>query len=103
FITAILMSMVLGVAAITRAQGRLQRVSKQAEHTREANLTLSHELARYEERERIARELHDSLGSKLAAVSMLSGALRAQSGNGAAVQSHAQQLQRAAQEATAEM
>lgn len=102
-LTLILMSMVLGVGALTRAHGRINRVEQRAELATEANTSLSEEITRLEERERIARELHDSLGSKLAAVSMLSGALRAEPGGGAAVRSHAEQLQLAAQEATAEM
>lgn len=102
-ITLILMAMVLGVATLTRARRRILTVEEAARASRAQTVNLTHELARYEERERIARELHDSLGSKLAAVSMLSGAVRAQSGDPHAVESHAEQLQHTAQEATSQM
>lgn len=102
-VTAILMSMVLGVAILLRARSTLHEVSAEVAGAKSQNVTLSHELARLEERERIARELHDSLGSKLASVSMLSGALRAQPTDAGLVRSHADQLQLTAQEATAEM
>lgn len=101
--TVILMSMVLGVIALARARHHVARVEREARASQVETANLAHELARYEERERIARELHDSLGSKLAAVSMLSGAVRAQSGDPVAVESHAQQLQHTAYEATAQM
>jgi len=103
FVTAIMMSLVLGAAVLVRAQQRLNLISSTAAEKQSENAYLNQELARYEERERIARELHDSLGSKLAAVSMLSGAVRADPKDAAAVRSHAEQLQRTAQEATAEM
>src|SRR5699024_8178828 len=103
FVTAIMMSLVLGAAVLARAQRRLNLISSTAAEKQTENVYLNQELARYEERERIARELHDSLGSKLAAVSMLSGAVRADPKDAAAVRSHAEQLQLTAQEATAEM
>ncbi len=102
-LTAILMAIVLSISALTRAQGRIHRVERRAQHTLEANTSLNQQIARFEERERIARELHDSLGSKLAAISMLSGAMRTSPDAGEAARSHAEQLQLAAQEATAEM
>jgi len=103
FVTVIMMSLVLGAAVLVRAQRRLNLISSTAAERQSENVYLNQELARYEERERIARELHDSLGSKLAAVSMLSGAVRADPKDTAAVRSHAEQLQLTAQEATAEM
>src|SRR5699024_8177569 len=89
FVTAIMMSLVLGAAVLARAQRRLNLISSTAAEKQTENVYLNQELARYEERERIARELHDSLGSKLAAVSMLSGAVRADPKDAAAVRSPA--------------
>lgn len=101
--TAILLTAVLGVIALTISRQRLRLASTRIERTTAVNTSLAHEIARYEERERIARELHDSLGSKLAAVSMLSGAIRANPEASTDVTTRAEDLQRTAQEATAEM
>ncbi len=102
-IAAILMAIVLGIIAISRARTQAAAAVQQEASTRVRNLHLQGEIARYEERERIARELHDSLGNALASVSLLSGAVRAQADDPAAVSSHAQQLQFAVQEATSQM
>lgn len=103
FTTAIMMAMVLGVCVVVRAQTRLSRASGIAAAAHSQNALLNQELARYEERDRIARELHDSLGNKLAALSMLSGAMRVGTHDPQAVRSYAEQLQYTAQDATAEM
>src|SRR5699024_12240902 len=103
FVTAIMMSLVLGAAVLVRAQRRLSLISSTAAEKQSENVYLNQELARYEERERIARELHDSVGSNLAAVSMLSGAVRADPKDTADARYRAEQLQQTAQSATAEM
>jgi ligand-binding sensor domain-containing protein/signal transduction histidine kinase len=76
----------IAVAARVAEQRKLQRRLEQLEQER----ALAHE------RERIARDLHDDLGSSLARISLLSGLLKADRDNPHQIDSHAVKISQSA-------
>ncbi len=77
---------VIAVAARVIEQRKLHRRLEQLEQER----ALAHE------RERIARDLHDDLGSSLARISLLSGLLKADRGSPTQIASHADKISQSA-------
>ena len=82
----------LGLLAAIAATSRV--MEKRKLHRRLEQLERERALA--QERERIARDLHDDLGSSLARISLLSGLLRADRDNPSQVESHAVKISQSA-------
>lgn len=99
-VTLALMGLVIGFSLAARSRSVASTAREQVRQVQEHTQLLGHELARYEERAKIAAELHDSLGHKLAQLSLLSGAVAAQSQNNPDQTEEAKNLQEVAIEAT---
>lgn len=88
-ISVVLMALVFGVAMVVRDREatRSRRVVESRQQT--VVSTLSDELARQAERERLAQEVHDALGHRLSLLSLHAGALELAAGEGRAAESAA--------------
>lgn len=88
FIGAVAAALLLSVISIARI------VEKRKLHSRLSQLEKERALGR--ERERIAQDLHDDLGSSLARISLLSGLLRSDKDNPKQVETHASKISQSA-------
>lgn len=102
-LTLVMVALVVGVSLVARSRADLSKATLQMREAEQQYETLSHELARYEEREKIASELHDSLGHTLAQLSVLAGAMRANPTDVDETSQTADQLQQVAISATEEL
>lgn len=72
----------VGIVFLTRARDSAELSSARAAEQQQRADALSEQMVRQSERERIARDMHDQLTSRLSVVSLHAGALEAVSGQG---------------------
>jgi signal transduction histidine kinase len=75
-----------GVVFIVRARERVARSDVRAAQEQQRADMLNEQMVRQNERERIARDMHDQLTSRLSVVSLHAGALESASGDGEAAE-----------------
>jgi len=74
-ITAVLIAVTVGISALLRSRHDLSMSRRQEERADQKAEALSETVARQQERERLAREVHDALGHRLSLLSIHAGAL----------------------------
>ena len=80
FIWAVLsLGVAAGIVFLTRARDRVVRTEVRAAEQQQRADSLSEQMVRQSERERIARDMHDQLSSRLSVVSLHAGALESAS------------------------
>lgn len=83
---AISLGVAAGVVFLVRARERAARSDVRAAQEQQRADTLNEQMVRQNERERIARDMHDQLTSRLSVVSLHAGALESASGDGEAAE-----------------
>lgn len=73
------LALTLGLGLLVRARRQERRAASAAADERAASDRLGDEVARRQERERIAREVHDAMGHRLSLLNLHAGALEANS------------------------
>lgn len=100
-ITAIVLGLAISIGAgmLVRSRREAATASSAVEAERATSGQLGDELARRDERERIAREVHDAMGHRLSLLSLYAGALEANSGSDPRVVQSAHLVRQSAGEA----
>jgi signal transduction histidine kinase len=80
-IAALSLTVVFLLSAYTRSRGDVDATRRRADREKQRADSLSDELVRQEERQRIARDMHDTLAHSLGRVTMQAGALEATAEN----------------------
>lgn len=80
-ITVMLVGLVVGLALLIRSRSSLSEAQLVVREQRAVVDTLSDEVARQSDRERIAQEVHDALGHRLSLLSLHAGALEVTAGD----------------------
>ncbi|MFT8394790.1 sensor histidine kinase [Propionibacterium sp.] len=93
------MGMAVGTGLLVRSRREAVTATGVAQAAQATTGQLGDELARREERERIAREVHDAMGHRLSLLSLYAGALEANSGDDPKVSESAHLVRQSAGEA----
>lgn len=89
----------IGLGLLVRARREAARASNEASVHKQTTGRLGEEVARRQERERIAREVHDALGHRLSLLNLHAGALEANAGADSRLEQSAQLVQHSARAA----
>ncbi len=89
----------IGLGLLVRARREAARASDEASVQKQTTGRLGEEVARRQERERIAREVHDALGHRLSLLNLHAGALEANAGEDPRLEQSAQLVQHSARAA----
>src|SRR5699024_11158225 len=98
-VVAVMMAFVVGTGLLTRAVTRTRRAEARSAAAGARTAELGGALARQQEREQIAREVHDGLGQRLSIVAMHAGALSVSPGLNEEARGTAELLRASAAEA----
>lgn len=102
-LTVLIATVVIGLAAFVRDWRRAHRAEQDAETARTEAGRLSERLLRQQEREEVAREVHDALGHRLSLLNLHASALEMQAGSNEALARSARVVQENAQQSAADL
>ena len=102
-LTALIVGVVIGLAALVRDWRRAHRAEREAAQARGEVGQLSERLLRQQEREEVAREVHDALGHRLSLLNLHASALEMQAGGNESLARSARVVQENAQQSAADL
>lgn len=102
-LTVLIAAVVIGLAAFVRDWRRAHRAEQDAQEARTEAGRLSERLLRQQEREEVAREVHDALGHRLSLLNLHASALEMQAGGNEALARSARVVQENAQQSAADL
>lgn len=102
-LTLLITATVVGLAAFVREWRRVHRAERDAEEARTEAGRLNERLLRQQEREEVAREVHDALGHRLSLLNLHASALEMQAGSNEPLARSARVVQENAQQSAADL
>lgn len=102
-LTVLIAAVVIGLAAFVRDWRRAHRAEREAEQARGEVGQLSERLLRQQEREEVAREVHDALGHRLSLLNLHASALEMQARGNEPLARSARVVQENAQQSAADL
>lgn len=97
------LGMAVGAGLLTRARREAAAANRQVLVERQTSDRLGDEVARRQERERIAREVHDAMGHRLSLLSLHAGALEANAAGDARLEESARLVRQSASDAVQDL